>query len=150
LDFADEVLENLDIVVASVHSNFKLESEKQTERILKAIKNEHVDIIGHMTGRLLNRRSAYELDIDKILETAAKNKIVLEINSHPDRLDINEAIAKRAKDYGIKIAINSDAHHKEDLGLVKYGVITARRGWLEAEDIINTWDKEKLINYLNK
>ncbi len=150
LDFSDDVLKNLDVVVASVHSNFKLEGEKQTQRIIRAIKNEHVDIIGHLTGRLLNRRSAYELDIDKVLEAAADNKIILEINSHPDRLDIDEVIAKKARDYGIKIAINSDAHHKEDLRLVKYGVINARRGWLEAENIVNTWDKEALLDYLNK
>lgn len=147
LDFSDEILEKLDIVVASVHSSFNLDRETQTQRIVKAMENKHVDIVGHLTGRLLNRRSAYELDIDKILETAAKNKVVLEINSHPDRLDIDEFIARRVKEYGIKVAINSDAHHKGDLHFVRYGVLNARRGWLEREDVVNTWSLEELLSY---
>lgn len=150
LDYEDEVLSELDIVIASVHSNFKMDKEKQTERIMKAAKNEHVDIIAHLTGRLLNRRSGYELDLDKILETAARNKIILEINSHPDRLDIDAQTARQAKDRGIKIAINSDAHHKNDLRLLKYGIFNARRGWLAKSDVVNTWDIEQLMNYLRE
>jgi DNA polymerase (family 10) len=146
LDYGNEVLRDLDIVVASIHSNFKLDKEKQTERIIEAIKDENIDIIGHLTGRLLNRRPAYELDFEKILEEASKNKTILEINSHPDRLDIDEELARRAKEYAIKISINSDAHHKNDLKLIKYGLYNARRGWLTKEDIINTLNLDDIIN----
>jgi DNA polymerase (family 10) len=148
LDFSSEVLRDLDIVVGSIHSSFKLDKEKQTERIIRAIKDEDVDIIGHLSGRLLNRRPAYELDIDQILEEAKKNRVILEINSHPDRLDIDADLARRVRDYDIKIAINSDAHHKNDLKLIKYGVLNARRGWLEKGDIINTWTLDELNAYI--
>jgi DNA polymerase (family 10) len=148
LDFDDEVLEGLDVVIASIHSNFKLDKEKQTDRIIQAMKNEHVDIIGHLTGRLLNRRSGYQLDLEPVLEAAAKYQVALEINSHPDRLDIDEDTARQAKDLGIKVAINSDAHHREDLKLVHYGVLNARRGWLQPEDVLNTMDYDRLVTYL--
>ncbi|MDD3269901.1 MAG: DNA polymerase/3'-5' exonuclease PolX [Syntrophomonadaceae bacterium] len=150
LDFEDDLLKDLDLVIASIHSHFQLDKEKQSDRIMQAAKNQHVDIIAHLTGRLLNRRNGYDLDLDRVLETVAKNHTILEINSHPDRLDIDEEIARRAKDMGIKIAINSDAHHKQDLGLMKYGITTARRGWLSPDDVVNTWEKEKLLNYLGE
>lgn len=148
LDFPDEVLQDLDIVVASIHSHFHLSKEEQSERLLKAIKNEHVDVIGHLTGRLLNRRPAYELDIERILTEAAKNHIALEINAHPDRLDIDEMIARQARDMGVKLTINSDAHHESQLGLVHFGVKTARRGWLEKKDLLNTLDLDNLLSEL--
>jgi glycoprotease/Kae1 family metallohydrolase len=150
LDFSNEILESLDVVVASIHTNFHLDREKQTERIIRAIKDENVDIIGHLSGRLLNRRPAYELDFDRILEEAAKNQVILEINSHPDRLDIDAALARRARQYGIKISINSDAHHKNDLKLVKYGVLNARRGWLGRQDVVNTLNREELTRYIKE
>lgn len=148
LDYSQEILESLDVVVASIHTNFHLDQERQTDRLIQAIKDENVDIIGHLTGRLLNRRPPYEIDLEKILEASAKSKIILEINSHPDRLDIDAEVARRARDMGIKIAINSDAHHKNDLGLVRYGVINARRGWLQKRDVVNTWTRASVINYL--
>jgi DNA polymerase (family 10) len=150
LDFESDILSQLDIVIASVHSNFKLDREKQTERIINAIRNPHVNIIGHLSGRLLNRRSGYEIDVERILEEAALNHVALEINSHPDRLDIDEDTARKAKSMGIKIAINSDAHDKNELKLQMYGIINARRGWLEKDDIINTWDKQRLMQFLRK
>ena len=150
LDFSDQVLEELDIVIASIHSNFRLDKEKQTERVLNAIKTGQVDIIGHLTGRLLNRRSGYELDVEKILTAAAQHKVALEINSHPDRLDIDEHIARAASLHGVKVAINSDAHHKSDLNLLHYGVLSARRGWLTREDVINAWDIESLSDYIRE
>ncbi|MEN6328037.1 MAG: DNA polymerase/3'-5' exonuclease PolX [Syntrophomonas sp.] len=150
LDFEDDLLKDLDLVIASIHSNFKLDIDKQTERIMQAAKNEHVDIIAHLTGRLLNRRNGYELDLDRVLETTAKNHTILEINAHPDRLDIDEEIARQAKDMDIKIAVNSDAHHKLDLNLMKYGIMTARRGWLGPDDVVNTWEKDKLLDYLRE
>ena len=150
LDFPDPVLEGLDIVIASVHSNFKLDADEQTQRIVEAAKNEHVDMIGHLTGRLLSRRSGYEIDVDKIIETCADYHTALEINAHPDRLDIDEHIACKAKEYGVKIAINSDAHHRNELKLMAYGVTTARRGWLEPDDVLNTLSPEKLLIALGK
>lgn len=150
LDFEDDLLKDLDLVIASIHSNFRLDRDKQTERIIQAAKNEHVDIIAHLTGRLLNRRNGYDLDLDRVLETSSKNHTILEINAHPDRLDIDEEIARQAKDMDIKIAVNSDAHHKQDLNLMKYGIMTARRGWLEPDDVVNTWEKDKLLSYLRE
>jgi len=150
LDFDDGILSKLDLVIASVHSNFNLNKDKQTERIMKVIENKYVHVIGHLTGRLLNRRPGYDIDLDEILAAVARNNKVLEINSHPDRLDIDEHVARRAKEMGIKIAINSDAHHQQDLNLVKYGVKNARRGWLEPENIINTWNIERLWSFLKK
>lgn len=150
LDLPDEVLQGLDIVIASVHSYFNLDKSEQTERIIRAVSNHNVDVIGHLTGRLLNRRPAYKLNIDRILEEAARNNTVLEINSHPDRLDIDENIARRAKDMGILTAVNSDAHHKKQLGLVHYGILTARRGWLEKQDLLNTLSLHDLLKRISR
>ncbi len=150
LDFSDDVLEELDIVIGSIHSHFHLSEEKQTERIVRAMKDENVDIIGHLSGRLLNRRPPYELDLDRILDEAAGNRTILEINSHPDRLDIDAELARQAHQKGIKIAINSDAHHKNDLQLTNYGVLNARRGWLSRDAVINTWNQAEVIRYLKE
>lgn len=150
LDFPDPVLKELDIVVASVHSNFKLDTDEQTRRIVEAAKNEHVDMIGHLTGRLLSRRSGYEIDVDKIIETCADYHTALEINAHPDRLDIDEHIAHKAKEHGVKVAINSDAHHRNELNLMAYGVTTARRGWLEPGDVLNTLGLDELLKALGQ
>lgn len=150
LDLPDEVLRKLDIVIASIHSHFNLGKEEQTERVLMAMHNEHVDIIGHLTGRLLNRRPAYELDTDRILEEAFRSHIVLEINAHPDRLDIDEIIVRQARAMGIKSVINSDAHHKADLDFVHFGVATGRRGWLEKKDVLNTLHLNELISGLKR
>lgn len=148
LDYNDKNLSQLDLVIASIHSHFNLSAELQTARIIKAIENPHVHIIGHLTGRLLNRRPPYAIDIDKILAAAAVHGTILEINSHPDRLDIDEDIARKAAGLGIKIAVNSDAHDKKDMELVQYGVLTARRGWLSKIDIINTWELDQVMEYL--
>lgn len=149
LDFSDDILADLDVVIASVHSNFRLDRIKQTERIIKAIQNPHVDIIGHLSGRLLNRRLGYELDIKRIIEAAAEYKTALEINAHPDRLDIDEETARIAKENGVKMVINTDAHHRVDLSLMRYGVMNARRAWLESTDVLNTWNKDDLLAYLS-
>lgn len=148
LDFPDEVLAELDVVIASIHSNFKLDRDKQTDRVIQAIKNPHVDIIGHLSGRLLNRRSGYELNLEPVLAAAARHKTALEINSHPDRLDVDEDTARQARELGIKIAINSDAHHREDLKLLHYGILNARRGWLQPGDVLNTMEYDRLMAYL--
>lgn len=148
LDFPDEILEQLDVVVASIHSSFHLSQVEQTHRIISAINNVNVDIIGHLTGRLLNRRAGYQVDVEAVLEAAARSGTALEINAHPDRLDISEVVAFQAREKGVKVAINSDAHQTSDLLLMEYGVFNARRGWLEAGDVLNTWPLEELLRYL--
>lgn len=148
LDYPDSILAELDVVVASVHSGFRQEEEVMTERIISATKNRHVDIIGHPTGRLLGRRDAYRVNVDRVLEAAARSGTVLEINASPDRLDLGSAQARRAKEYGVRVAINTDAHGCEQLGEMSYGVATARRGWLEASDVVNTLRLEQLLEIL--
>lgn len=148
LDYPDEIMAEKDIVIASVHSGFRQDREKITGRIISAIKHEHVDILAHPTGRLIGRRDPYDVDMDRVLEAAAKYNTVLEINSSPDRLDINDYYARKAKEYGIKIAINTDAHEIRRMDEMKYGVGTARRGWLETGDVINTMPTADLKKFL--
>jgi DNA polymerase (family 10) len=145
LDFDDEILKQLDMVVASIHSNFKLDRDAQTARIIKAIENPYVRIIGHLTGRLLNRRTGYEVDVDKVLQAAAGNQVALEINSHPDRLDVDEYTVRKACDLGVKLAINSDAHDVKELANVRYGIAVARRGWAQKGDILNAMELKEIL-----
>ncbi|MGE5398689.1 MAG: DNA polymerase/3'-5' exonuclease PolX [Chitinophagales bacterium] len=147
LDLPDDILKDLDVVIASIHSHFPLSQEEQTGRIISAIRNPQVDIIGHLTGRLLNRRPGYQVDVDKVLEEAAKNQTALEINAHPDRLDVSEENARKAREQGVKIIINSDAHHAGDMLFMKYGVFNARRGWLEVSDVLNTGTVNSIREY---
>jgi len=151
LDYRDEILADMDIVIASVHSGFRQSREEMTARIVSAIQNPHVDILAHPTGRLLGRRDAYQVDLEKIFEAAAKYETVLEINASPDRLDLNAENARKAsKDYDLKIAINTDAHHVSKLDDMYFGVGTARRGWLEKKDVINTYTVEELGKVFGK
>ncbi len=138
LDVKNEVLKDLDIVVASIHSGFKNSEEIMTTRILNAMHNDYVNIIGHPTGRLLNKREPYEVNLSKIFETAADLGIFLELNAFPDRLDLSDVNCRAAKDNDILITINTDSHHKDHLRYMKYGIATARRGWLEKKDVANT------------
>jgi len=147
IDINDETLERLDFVIAGVHSNFKMEKAKMTERIIRAMKNPHVDIISHPTGRILKRRDEYQIDFDKILKAAKENNVALEINSYPERLDLNDQNIRRAKEAGVKMVINTDSHHKDQLRYMELGIAQARRGWAEKEDIINTQPLEKLLNF---
>lgn len=148
LDCPDEILARMDIVVASVHRTFKMEREAMTRRIIKAIENKNVDIIGHLTGRLLGRRQAYALDLEKVFDAAAACGTILEINSSPDRLDLNDGNARAARDKGIKLAINTDAHNLPRLDEMSFGVAVARRAWLTAADIVNTMPLEKLLRHI--
>lgn len=150
LDFPDEVLARADVVVASIHSGFRQDRETITERLLEAIKNEHVDIIGHPTGRLLGEREAYAVDMGRVLEAAAKYNKILEINSSPDRLDLNHHYARLAREYGVKLAISSDAHDLKRLDEVVYGVAVARKAWLGPEDVVNTLDLPDLLKLLGR
>jgi len=148
LDYPDEFLASLDLVVASLHTSLRQLREKVTQRTINAIQNPHVDIIGHPTGRLIPEREGADLDMDAVLAAAAESGVALEINAHPARLDLDDVYARRAKEMGIPISINTDAHSEGDLDLLFYGVATARRAWLTAEDVINTWPKEKLLKWL--
>ena len=138
LDLDDEVLAQLDVVVASVHSYMNLPAEKMTERLLRTLENSHLNIIGHPTGRLLLRREPFPFDMERILEEAAKRKIAMEINASPERLDLCDRDIRLAKEKGVKLVISTDSHHTSHLANAKYGVITARRGWLEKKDVLNT------------
>jgi DNA polymerase (family 10) len=138
LDYNDETLATFDYVVASVHSHFKQSREEMTARIIKAIRNPHVTMLGHATGRLLMRREGYQVDLEAVLQAAAESGTMIEINAHPERLDLDWIHCKRAKALGVKIVINPDAHSSGELALYRYGVDVARRGWLEKRDLFNT------------
>ncbi|MGB8581408.1 MAG: DNA polymerase/3'-5' exonuclease PolX [Candidatus Sulfotelmatobacter sp.] len=138
LDLSDDVLAQMDVVIASVHSVFNQEPAKMTERLLKAIGNPHTSIIGHPTGRLQLRRDAYQFDMDAILMAAAKHKVAMELNSYPDRLDLNDVHLRQAKQKGVKIVINTDSHHTSHLDKIRYGILQARRAWLTKRDVLNT------------
>ncbi|MGA8437952.1 MAG: DNA polymerase/3'-5' exonuclease PolX [Candidatus Sulfotelmatobacter sp.] len=138
LDLSDDVLAQMDVVIASVHSVFNQEPGKMTERLLKAVENSNTSIIGHPTGRLQLRRDAYPFDMDAILTAAAKHRVAMELNSYPDRLDLNDVHLRQAKLRGVKIVINTDSHHTSHLDKIRYGIVQARRAWLTKEDILNT------------
>jgi DNA polymerase (family X) len=138
LDLDDDVLAQLDVVVASVHSYMNLESAEMTERLLAAIENPYTQIIAHPTGRLVLRRDPFHYDMEKILEAAKKHGVAMECNAYPDRLDLKDVHLRMAKDRGVKIVISTDSHTAANLKYMKYGVETARRGWIEKKDVINT------------
>jgi DNA polymerase (family 10) len=144
LDYPDEVLEQLDIIVASVHSHFTLSEAEMTQRIVRAIENPLVNIIGHPTGRLLGRRAMYPLNLEEIIEAAAENKTVLEINGSPSRLDLDPEFVRMAKKAGVLLAVNTDAHAIRQLAHRQSGLNVARRGWLTKNEVINTYTLEEL------
>jgi DNA polymerase (family 10) len=143
LDLSDEVLGQMDVVIASVHSVFNQEPAKMTDRLLKAIENPNTSIIGHPTGRMQLRRDAYHFDMDAVLTAAAKHKVAMELNSYPDRLDLNDVHLRQAKQRGVKIVINTDSHHTSHLDKIRYGILQARRAWLTKDDVLNTLPAEK-------
>jgi DNA polymerase (family 10) len=143
LDLSDDVLAQMDIVIASVHSVFNQEPAKMTDRLLKAISNPNASILGHPTGRLLLRRDSYAFDMHAVLTAAAKHKVAMELNAYPDRLDLNDANLRQAKQHGVKIVINTDAHHTSHMDKIRFGVLQARRAWLTREDVLNTLPSEE-------
>ncbi len=150
LDYPDSILENLDIVFASLHTSLRQPRDQITTRLLNAIRNPHVDVIGHPTGRLIPDREGADLDMDAVLAAAAENGVALEISAHPQRLDLNDVHARRAVEMGIPLSINTDAHRPEEMDLMHFGVAVARRGWVEARHVINTWERERLLNWLRE
>jgi DNA polymerase (family 10) len=148
LDIRNDVLKDLDIAVAAVHSGFKQSEKKMTERVLTAMHNDYVDIIGHPTGRIINKRGSYQIDLSKIFEAASELGVLMEINAFPNRLDMSDLNCFKAKDYGIKFSLGTDAHNKDHLRYMELGVATARRGWLEKKDVANTFRLKKLRKLL--
>ncbi|MGQ0604449.1 MAG: DNA polymerase/3'-5' exonuclease PolX [Anaerolineales bacterium] len=149
LDYGDDVLEDLDIVVASLHTSLRQEREKITARLIHAIQNRHVDIIGHPTGRMLPDRDGADLDMEAVLRAAAENGVALEVNANPQRLDLDGVYVKRALELGCVLAIDTDAHHPDHFNFAHFGVGTARRGWATTEDVINCWPVERLLQWLD-
>jgi DNA polymerase (family 10) len=138
LDLPDNVLKQLDFTVCAVHYKFDLPRKKQTERILRAMDSPHFNILAHPTGRLINQRDPYAIDLEKIMLAARERGCFVELNEHPERLDLNDEACKMAKDLGLKVAIATDAHSAAGLDFMRFGVDQARRGWLEKSDVINT------------
>ncbi len=143
LDLSDSVLEDMDVVIASVHSHFNQSAAEMTDRLLKAVENPNTSIIGHPTGRQLLRRDAYPFDVDAVMKAAAQHKVAMELNSFPERLDLCDRHLRLAKQYGVKIVINTDSHHTSHLDKIRFGVLQARRAWLTKEDVLNTLPVEK-------
>lgn len=148
LDFDDDILKMLDVVVASIHSGFKQSSEQITSRLISAIKNPYVSIIAHPTGRLLGERDAYDVDIEAVIKAAKETKTALEINAYPSRLDLNDMHAKMAKELSVPLIISTDSHIITQMDYIYYGVSVARRGWLEKDDVLNTLSAEELLKKL--
>jgi len=143
LDLSDDVLAQMDIVIASVHSVFNQEPAKMTDRLLKAIGNPNTSLLGHPTGRIQLRRDGYQFDMHAVLTAAAKNKVAMELNAYPDRLDLNDLHLRQAKQHGVKIVINTDAHHTSHMEKIRFGILQARRAWLTKDDVLNTLAPQK-------
>ncbi len=150
LDYTDDVLARLDFVIASIHSNFNLPLEEQTQRMLRAIANPYVDIIGHPTGRILLGRAGYKLDMEAVIDAAAAHRTCIEINANPSRLDMDWRLLRKARDKGIKIPVNPDAHTLAGIGDMRYGIGSARKGWLRVSDVLNTLTSEELLAFFQK
>src|SRR4030043_1485974 len=150
LDYEESVLKKFDFVIASVHSHFNMPLEEMTQRIMKAIRNPYTTILGHPTGRLLLAREPYQVDMIRLIGEASKRGVAIELNSHPCRLDIDWRLCKYAKERGVKVAINPDAHEEKGLRDTRFGVGIARKGWLGPEDILNTMDVEGMKQFLKR
>jgi DNA polymerase (family 10) len=150
MDLADDTLAELDLVIGSVHSHMNLEATEMTDRLLRALENPHIRILGHPTGRLLLQREGYPFDFDRVAAEAVKRRVWLEINASPERLDLHGPLIRSAKAKGARFTISTDAHHPKHLAGMRYGVITARRGWLGPHDIMNTLPAAKFAAALKK
>ncbi|MCE5213835.1 MAG: DNA polymerase/3'-5' exonuclease PolX [Methanobacterium sp.] len=149
LDVKDDILKELDVVIASIHSGFRQSKEQLTMRIIAAMENEYVNIIAHPTGRKIQQRDEYDLDMDRIFQTSVETDTYLEVNSQPIRLDLRDVHIRKALKFGCKLVINTDAHTKEHLNDIQYGIATVRRGWAEKENIINTRSLKAILRYFN-
>ena len=149
IDYDDEVLEKLDIVVAAIHTGFKQDVETMTSRIIKAMRNKFVNVIAHPTGRLIQAREGYEVDMHRLLKTARETGTMMELNSFPDRLDLSDVNCREAKEQGVMVSLGTDCHNRSQLDVMRYGVGTARRGWLEKKDIANCLELDALLKRLS-
>ena len=150
LDIKDDVLTQLDFVTVSIHSRMKDDKKTMTERVCRALENKNVHLLGHPTGRLLLKRSEFEIDLESVFETAKKYNVAMELNAHPQRLDLNAGNLRAATKLGIRIAINTDAHRVSELDNMQYGVFEARRGWLEKSNVLNTYSLKELQSLIKK
>jgi DNA polymerase (family 10) len=150
LDYPDDVLERFDFVVASIHGRFKLDRKAQTQRLLRAISDPHTTIIGHMTGRQLQRRPGYEIDVEKVLRACAKHDVVVEINAHPWRLDLDWRWHRAALEFGCMLSINPDAHSIPELDHMHWGVEMARKGGVPADRVLNAMTLAEITRYLRQ
>jgi DNA polymerase (family 10) len=148
LDYSDEILAQLDVVVCSIHSYFNLDRTAMTERMLAAIENPYTQIIAHPTGRLLLRRDPIDYDMGKVLNACAKHGVAMECNSYPDRLDLKDVYLRMCKERGLKVVISTDSHSTANLSFIRHGVTMARRGWLEKKDVINTLPVDEFLKAL--
>jgi DNA polymerase (family 10) len=150
LDYPDEILAQLDVVVCSIHSYFNLDRAAMTERMLAAIENPYTQIIGHPTGRLLLKRDGIDYDMEKVLDACAKHGVAMECNSYPDRLDLKDVYLRMCKERGVKVVISTDSHVASNLSFIRYGLVMARRGWLEKKDVINTLPTNEFLGALRE
>ena len=150
LDYVDKDLKKLDIVIASVHSRFKQSKEEMTKRVLKALDNPYVRVIGHPTGRLINAREPFEIDLDAVMDKAKKNNVALEINANPQRLDLKDSHIRKAIEKGCLLAINTDAHAPKQLEYMEFGIAQARRGWATPKNIVNSWSLKEFEEWLRR
>jgi DNA polymerase (family X) len=150
LDYPDDILSSFDICVASIHSSFRLSKSEQTKRLLRAIENPHVHVIGHPSGRRLDRREGIDFDVTAVARAAVKHKVALEVNAHPWRLDLRDDHVRWAREEGANFVISTDAHSVAELDNMHFGVATAQRGWAQADMVINTWPLERLLAFLTK
>jgi DNA polymerase (family 10) len=150
LDLPDEILKELDLTVCSVHYKFNLSRKQQTDRILRAMDNPYFRILAHPTGRLIDEREPYQVDMEEILRAARQKGCFVEVNAHPERLDLNDVHCKMAKDLGVKVALSTDTHRRDDLDYIRFGIGQARRGWLEPEDVMNTRSVAELRKLLKR
>jgi DNA polymerase (family X) len=150
LDIENSVLRELDIVIAAVHSNFLADRKIQTQRLLRALDNKYVNVLAHPSGRLITKRDPLDLDTDKVFLRAAENNVALEINTHGERVDLNDVNCMRARELGARFAINTDSHERGQMEGMKLGVATAKRAWLEKKDVVNTYSFDKLMKALKR
>jgi DNA polymerase (family X) len=148
LDYPDDVLQTLDVVIGSVHSRFRMSKEEMTRRVVAAMQNPHLDILGHPTGRIVGQREPFDLDLEAVVDAARQTETVLEISAYPERLDLKDAHVRLARDRGALFEIGTDSHRRDHLRVMEYGIGTARRGWVEARSVINTWPLAELLDFL--
>jgi DNA polymerase (family X) len=150
LDLSASVLDEMDLVIASVHSHFQQEPKEMTDRLLRAVTSGRISILGHPTGRILLRREGYDFDLDAVMRAAAEYGVAMELNAYPDRLDLSDRHLKMARERGVKIVINTDSHHTSHLEKMRFGVVQARRAWLTRDDVLNTLPADRFIEAMRR